>query len=596
MIDWNGKSFKTLSNEIYMGNKKITEIYMGNKKIYPTEEDPGELTTWLCDQPAIIVFDNRIQMLGSTDTKINKSYVSTINSKWSEIGILPIRAWYSKAAVKDNFIHLVDGKQHYIFSFNTGWKLVSSLPLNIWEYLFVVDGGLYAMHTKSGYTAMSKYSGGNWKIVSDNGPRVPGAAIVFNDELHIFGVRGNYTENARQHYIYNTLTNVWEKQADINRDIIGSYASVSYNNYVYMVSHNDGGLSKSFTLKWNPTDNSIVEIVPSNLNFGTNMSHSIIVYNNVIHRFVWGHHIVYEKTKHILLSNIITMNEIQIVDGVITDFYHYSSLSDSTYDAKLINDEWIYFDTTNQEYKPITSHVFRQHGILNGFSEDRWIKLVNGKWELVNDNYKQDDFYNDANNHAMYVTASNNSVYVFTRSSYRFARRWKWNGSEFEKLSASTKNYIDGIAVIYYDGNIYGFTSRALYIYEERVEEVQEGKFELRFSFEKVSNFGEGDSYITEIRHVTVFKNKIYCMTQSKCMVWDGNDFEWLSIPEDIHYVRCVFTDEDFLYIGDCRYEYFNDVLRNNSYLYKYDGNSWTSIEGYNLINVEEINIKVHKS
>lgn len=35
MIDWNNKKFTSLSNEIYMGDKRIKEIWMGNKKIYP---------------------------------------------------------------------------------------------------------------------------------------------------------------------------------------------------------------------------------------------------------------------------------------------------------------------------------------------------------------------------------------------------------------------------------------------------------------------------------------------------------------------------------------------------------------------------------
>ena len=35
MIDWNGKKFINLGDEIYIGDKKIIEIYMGNKKIYP---------------------------------------------------------------------------------------------------------------------------------------------------------------------------------------------------------------------------------------------------------------------------------------------------------------------------------------------------------------------------------------------------------------------------------------------------------------------------------------------------------------------------------------------------------------------------------
>lgn len=35
MIDWNNKKFTSLSNKIYMGDKRIKEIWMGNKKIYP---------------------------------------------------------------------------------------------------------------------------------------------------------------------------------------------------------------------------------------------------------------------------------------------------------------------------------------------------------------------------------------------------------------------------------------------------------------------------------------------------------------------------------------------------------------------------------
>ena len=35
MIDWNGKKFTSISDGIYIGDKRITEIYMGNKKIYP---------------------------------------------------------------------------------------------------------------------------------------------------------------------------------------------------------------------------------------------------------------------------------------------------------------------------------------------------------------------------------------------------------------------------------------------------------------------------------------------------------------------------------------------------------------------------------
>ena len=220
------------------------------------------------DGGSVVIFNNQIHLIGSAKNS-NGFNTTTINhwrlpdetvDTWEPVATLPYDFYQGSAVVWDNKIHLLGGthinndgtvdvttyvKKHFIFDGTTWNESTLALPYEFYHGTALVFNNeihIFGSEHSSHYKKHYKFNGAAWVSVSTLPYNFYGGCVtIFNNELNLFSgytAAKNATPSAN-HYKYDNIAKTWSSTIiSLLPYAFGDGFSVEYQNSIHSFSKN----------------------------------------------------------------------------------------------------------------------------------------------------------------------------------------------------------------------------------------------------------------------------------------------------------------------------------------------------------------------
>lgn len=145
---------------------------------------------------SIIVYENKLHVLGGRDSTVGYNHYVWDGSTWTEMDKLPVNAYEVGLVVYNDELHLLGGHGsptgHYKWD-GTEWTSVSTLPFSYTNGRpAVYNDEIHIINNKTAQTDHYKWDGTEWTQVNKT-IKMRGCALVnYKDKLYIFGPDTKY--------------------------------------------------------------------------------------------------------------------------------------------------------------------------------------------------------------------------------------------------------------------------------------------------------------------------------------------------------------------------------------------------------------------
>ena len=263
---------------------------------------------------AAVVYDNKIHILGSSNSSYYTKHYSWNGALWSEESTLPYDFYYSCAVVYNNKIHILGSysspyTQHYSWD-GVSWTQESALPYNFYYGCAVVyDNKIHILGGgETNEVDINHYSwdGTSWTQEST----LPyefyrGSAIVYDNKIHILG--SSNSSNRQKHYSWNGTS--WSEESTLPYPFYQG-SVVIYGNKIHIL----GGYGSSYNTKhysWNETSWTQELTLPYNFYGGY-----AVIYDNGIHILGGTNNSTYHYSLPSNYFNILSFsNDVLLLDN-----------------------------------------------------------------------------------------------------------------------------------------------------------------------------------------------------------------------------------------------------------------------------------------
>ena len=259
-----------------------TDVYIDGVKSTASRVDMLSLikAPFVLSSASYLVVDNELHVFSS------QLHYKWNGTTWSEVSTLPISNTATGCFVYyDNHIYIIGGVNAqttpYMYKLdNTTWTQVSDLPLLyagqpivavVYNNEIHIFGSSYNdttsnVHYKWNGTAWSEVSTMPFKLRS-------GSAVIYNNEIHVMG--GSSTDGYYNHYKWNGTA--WSEVSTMPYSFNARNCAVVFDNKIYVMGSDAYNRDDMFKYSmWNGTAWSEVEQLPL-------QCESAVVYNNSIY-------------------------------------------------------------------------------------------------------------------------------------------------------------------------------------------------------------------------------------------------------------------------------------------------------------------------
>ena len=272
-------------------NDNIYVMSVGNQDSYIAKETKPTWTSRsylqeLVYGSSLVIYDNKIHILGSSINGYYNKHYSLAGSQWTEESTLSYDLYDGTAVVYNNKIHILGGGysdelKHYSWD-GTQWAEESTLP-NDCYYCYTAVVYKDKIHLFSGFTKHYSWDGVQWKKESE----VPyifggttGSAVVCNNKIHLIGgfidtyYRPTDFINTKNHYSWNGSQ--WTEESILPYDFYEG-STITYNNKIYILGSFVSDNRRKY-YSWDGTQWSEESTLPYDFYHGGS-----VVYDNKIH-------------------------------------------------------------------------------------------------------------------------------------------------------------------------------------------------------------------------------------------------------------------------------------------------------------------------